>query len=160
MRLRKLASTLALGLALAGATLAHASFNVRMNLDRIEYEVRSLRATGKSIDTIAVAALRAHLEPGEVTAALVISGYTPVSVVRAMLGAGAVPAPVCTGLLVAGLRYDVAREYFEIGAIGKAEACPPEPDRAGSPTEVTAGVGGTGGGGDTGGGSGPVASPN
>ncbi len=162
MRLRKLASTLALGLALAGATLAHAAFNVRMNLDRVEYEIRSLRAIGQSIDAIAVAALRAHLEAGQVTAALVISGYTPVSVVRAMLGAGATPPPVCAGLLVAGLRYAAAREYFDVGVIGKPEACPPEPDRTASPTEVTAGVGGSSGGGETGGGggSGPIASPN
>ncbi len=161
MRLRKLASTLALGLALAGATFAHAAFNVRMDLDRLEYEVRSLRAIGQSIDAIAHAALRAHVEAGEATAAMVISGYPPLAVARAMLGAGATPPPVCTGLLVAGVRYEVAREYFDVGVIGKPEACPPAPDRTMVPTEVTAGVGGTGGGGDTGGGgSGPVASLN
>lgn len=156
MRLKKLAAKLALGLTLTGAMLAQAAFEPQMTLDQLEAEMRLQRAAGETIDAVAVAALAAPLEGDMVTTAMVLSGYTPLSVVRAMLGAGALPVRVCAGLLVAGVRLEEASEYFDVGVTGRPEACPPRPNGAGSPSDVTAGVGGTGGGG----GAGVVASPN
>lgn len=161
MRLTTLASILAL----AGTVLlAQAAFDPRMTLWKLEQEVRALREAGQSVDTVAVTALEAKVEAGKATAAMVISGYPPLSVVRSMLAAGAFPIPVCAGLLVAGVPIDEARRYFEVSATGEPEACPPTLFGGGSsPSDVTAGVSGTGGGSvpDTGGGGGgPIASPN
>jgi hypothetical protein len=155
MRLRKLAATLALGLTLAGAMLAQAAFEPQMTLDQLEAEVRLQRAAGQTIDAVAVAALAAPLEGDIVTTAMVLSGYTPLSVARAMLGAGALPVRICAGLLVAGVRLEEASEYFDDGVTGRPEACPPRPNGAGSPSEVTSGVAGSGSLGSS-----RVASPN
>jgi len=158
--------TLAFFFALAGTTLvAQAAFDPRMDLWKLEREVRALREADQSVDTVAVTALDAKVEAGKATAAMVIAGYAPHSVVRAMLAAGAFPIPVCAGLLVAGVPIDRAREYFAVSATGQPEACPPTLFGGGSsPSDLTAGVSGTGSApyvGATGGGSsGPVASPN
>ncbi len=174
-------ATLALVVSLAGTTLlAHATFNPRMNLWRLEQEVRALRDIGEPVDVVAITALRARVEAGKVTAAMVISGYTPLSVVRAMLEAGAMPVPVCAGLLVAGVRIEDAREYFKLSMTAVPKACPPTLVSSGSSpsdvtadfsasgsstpiatststptTDVTPGVGGSGGGGG-----GPIGSLN
>jgi hypothetical protein len=165
MRLTTLASILAL----AGVTLlAQASFDPRMTIWKLEQEVRALREAEQPVDTVAVTALEAKVEAGKATAAMVIAGYPPHSVVRAMLAAGAFPTPVCAGLLVAGLRIEEARGYFDVSATGQPEACPPTLFSGGgtSPSDITVGFSGTGSdvtagtGGTGGGGSGPIASPN
>jgi hypothetical protein len=157
-------TTLALILSLAGTTLlAQAAFDPRMTLWKLEREVHALRDAGESVDAVATTALEAKVEAGKATAAMVISGYPPRSVVRAMLAAGAFPIPVCAGLLTAGVPIDRAREYFDASVTGVPEACPPTLFGGGSsPSDVTAGVSGTGGGGTSGGetGGGPIASPN
>jgi len=163
-------TTLAFILALAGATyLAQAAFDPRMDLWKLEQEVRALHEAEQPVDTVALTALDAKVEAGKATAAMVIAGYAPHSVVRAMLSAGAFPIPVCAGLLVAGVSIDQARSYFDVSATGQPEACPPTLVGGGSsPSDLTAGVSGTGGStevtsgvsGTGGGGSGPVASPN
>ena len=160
MRLTALALILTLG---ATTLLAHAAFDPRMTLWRLEKEVSALREAGKSVDAVATSALEAKVEAGKATAAMVIAGYTPLSVVRAMLNVGALPIPVCAGLLVAGVRIDEAREYFDISVTGESEACPPTLlSGASSASDVTAGVSGTGGGAKAKdeGPSGPIASPN
>lgn len=159
MRLTTLVSILVLA---GTAFLAQAAFDPQMNLWKLEQEVRALREADQAVDTVAVTALDSKVEAGKATAAMVIAGYPPHSVVRAMLAAGAFPIPVCAGLLVAGVPIDEARKYFEVSATGEPEACPPTLFGGGSsPSDVTAGVSGTGGGGATqGGGGGPVASPN
>lgn len=142
--------------ALAGAgLLTHAAFNSQMLLEQLEAEVSAQRDAGRSIDAIAVAALEAEAEAGQVAAAMVLAGYTPLSVVRAMLGAGALPTAVCAGLLAAGVRLAEAQSYFEPGVTGRPEACPPQPEIAASPSDTTPGVAGTGGRGG-----GALASPN
>jgi len=62
---------------------------------------------------------------------------------------------------------DIARGYFEVSATGQPEACPPTLFGGGTaPSDITAGVSGTGGGSvpptspPSSGGGGPVASPN
>jgi hypothetical protein len=169
MMVRMRLATLALIVSLAGATLlAQAAFDPRMNLWRLEKEARALREAGQSVDAVAVTALEAKVEAGKATAAMVIAGYAPHSVVRAMLAAGAFPTPVCAGLLVAGLRIEEARGYFDVSATGQPEACPPTLFSGGgtSPADVTVGASGTGGGteptsgvsGTGGGGGGPIGS--
>lgn len=169
MMARMRLTTLASILALAGATLlAQAAFDPRMTIWKLEQEVRALREAEQPVDIVAVTALEAKVEAGKATAAMVIAGYAPHSVVRAMLAAGAFPTPVCAGLLVAGVRIEEARGYFDVSATGQPEACPPTLFSGGgtSPSDVAANASGTGGGteptsgvsGSGGGGGGPIGS--